>query len=146
MISSEHVVTLLGFKMFRCDVVAVLDNKEECNIQIQLLHQEWLPSCMLLQTAKLHALQAKNTFQITAIKPTFALWIMPFDFTRLENCHNSARLRFDQDTNKVMSDDIPFHFFEFAKLHKNPKENGFALWRSFLGIKTIEDYDSLKRA
>ena len=119
-ISSEPVVSLLGDKIFRCDIVVVLDNKEQCNIEMQIVHQEGLCSRMVIQTAKLHASQAKKGMEAIEIKPTLALWIMPFDFTKLENCYNSARLRFDQETESTMSDDIQFHFFEFAKLLKNP--------------------------
>ena len=35
-LSSEPVVSLIGDKIFRCDIMVVLDNKEQCNIEMQM--------------------------------------------------------------------------------------------------------------
>jgi len=144
LISSEPIVGLNDEKIFHCDIVVMLDTEQQCNIEMQLANHMGLASRIILQTAKLHAAQAKRGIKFIQRKSTLALWIMPFDFTKLEYCHNSARLRFDQSPDKILSDDLQFHFFEFTK-KVAPKQDGLGLWKNFFGMQTIEDYNNLKQ-
>ncbi|NUM36851.1 MAG: PD-(D/E)XK nuclease family transposase, partial [Candidatus Brocadiae bacterium] len=106
---SEQNISVFGDKIFHCDILVVLENNEKCNIEMQLTHHEGLSSRMVIQAAKLHVSQAKKGLEFLSIKPTLSLWIMPFDFTGFQDCYSSARLRFDQDSAKIMSDDMQFH-------------------------------------
>ncbi|NUM35751.1 MAG: hypothetical protein HUU50_14485 [Candidatus Brocadiae bacterium] len=54
--------------------------------------------------------------------------IIPFDFTGFQDCYSSARLRFDQDSAKIMSDDMQFH----QKALSPPKPNASAIPASSL--------------
>ncbi|NUM33351.1 MAG: Rpn family recombination-promoting nuclease/putative transposase [Candidatus Brocadiae bacterium] len=140
--STEPASNIMGDKIFYCDIMVILDNKEQCNIEMQLVNQEGLSSRMVIQTCKLHASQAKRGFTPIEVKPTYSLWIMPFSFTQQKSCYSSARLRFDQDEKKVMSDDIQIHFFEFTKDYAI--EDGRKSWQEFFGMKTIEDYNTVR--
>ena len=142
--STEPVISLFGDKIFKCDIIVTLDSKEKCNVEMQLAQYKGLSSRMVIQTAKLHASQIKRGMEYFAIKPTFALWIMPFNFTKLETCYNSARLRYDQSPKDVMSDDIQIHFLEFNKPMAKNTQNGLELWCKFFSLKTFEDYKKLK--
>lgn len=46
---SEQNISVFGDKIFHCDIVAVLENKEKCNIEMQLTHHEGLSSRMVIQ-------------------------------------------------------------------------------------------------
>ena len=141
---TEPIIEFFDDRAFRCDIVVVLDTQEKCNIEMQVVNHKGLTSRMVMQTSKLHVSQAKRALSFIKIKPTYSLWIMPFDFTELEGCYHSARLRYDDQNDKVMSHDLQLHFFEFSKQVGSLSLTGLDLWRQFFSMKTIEDFDALR--
>jgi len=119
---SEQSISLYGDKIFKVDIVVELDDKEKCNIEMQLANTLGLSSRMGMHVAKLHASQMKKGDSYVNICKTYTLWILVFDFTKRKGNYHTISLRYNETPHEEFNLDMQVHIFEVGKKVGNEKK------------------------
>jgi predicted transposase/invertase (TIGR01784 family) len=117
------------------DIIAQLNNKELCNIELQIAKQDSIIERVLYYWSRTYANQLKAGRQYDKLEKTIAILIADFEVKGLENLayHTSWKIIEEKSRKTILTEKLEIHIIELVKLDKETNKNDPLLdWLYFL--------------
>lgn len=127
----EYINDKLGI----LDIVAKINNNENCNIEMQVVSQEQLVERLLFYWSKLYTKQIKSGEQYDALQKTIVILIANFNINGLEDLgyHTSWKIIEEEYRNTILTDKLEIRIIELTKIVNLQSEDDELLdWLFFL--------------
>ena len=134
-------------KMGVVDVLAKVNGKEYCHIEIQLKEVAHLEERLLYYWAKQYTRSIKSGKEYESLKRTISILITDFEVKGLENIgmHSKWKIIEENSRKQVLTEHLEIHIIEIPKMYKEEKKQNKKLiqWLNFLEnpeSKEVEEY------
>jgi len=140
------------------DVLIKAEEKDNINIEMQVLEYEYMAERILEYWAKKYSSEFKKGDNYSVAKKTICILITCFEMEQIkeiEKFHTKWNIREEEYTKIILTDKLEFHIINLKKLEKmkkNEKEKELINWCKFivspdtLEEKIMEENKSIERA
>lgn len=146
----------LDDKMGVLDVIAQIDNKEYCNIEMQMSDQDYLMKRFLYYWARTYSKNIRKGEFYDELKRTISVIITDFEITGLEELEYCTKWKIIEENERkfILTDLMEIVIIELPKIYRQRNKNDKLLqWTYFLDnpkseeVKNImEENDVIKQA
>lgn len=135
-------------KFARIDILAVIDDNERVNIEVQCANHRNMEKRSLYYWAQvfLHDDSWMKSKQYAALKPTIAINVLNYKLLPFDEPYSRYSLRNDNHPQHIMTDAIEFYFLEVPKFVKKPfaEMNHIEKWLGFFSKKlTLKEKEEM---
>ncbi len=133
-------------KMGIVDVLAKINEKEYCHIEMQIGETNHIKERLLYYWARRYTKTIKESEEYQALKRTISILITDFEVKGLEDLEMHSKWKIIEENGKkhVLTDDLELHIMELPKVEKmqETKENSKLLkWLKFLENPESEEVE-----
>lgn len=137
------------------DIIAKINCKEYCNIEMQIVSQVAMIERMLYYWSRLYAKQLKQSEDYQVLERTIEILIADFELKELNGLGYHTKWQIIEENHRkvILTDKFEFHIIELPKIKEVNEENDLLDWLHFINnpqservIKKMEENEELKEA
>lgn len=137
------------------DIIAKINGKEYCNIEMQMVSQIAMIERMLYYWSRLYSKQLKQSEDYQVLERTIEILIADFELKELKGLGYHTKWQIIEENHRkvILTDKFEFHIIELPKIKKVNEENELLDWLHFINnpqservIKKMEENKELKEA
>ena len=139
-------------KTGRLDIRAKFNNGEDCNIELQVLPNNYMPERMLNYWATMYSNKISSGQSYNVLKPSISILIAAYELNQLKdinNYHTIWNIREKDFPNLILTNNIEMHILEIPKIKNDDiLKDELAQWLNFIenpGKKEVEKFMSENR-
>lgn len=128
------------------DIIAELNNKEMCNIEMQVVDKKNIIERILYYWSRLYSKGINKGEEYDKLKKTIVICIADFEITDLkdEKCHTKWQIIEEGERKKILTNKLELHIIQLPKKgNKRERDEGLLNWLNFLE-KPEEVIDKMK--
>lgn len=116
------------------DIIAELNNKESCNIEMQLVKRDNLIERILFYWSRLYCKAIKSGESYSLLKKTIVILIADFEIEGLrdQKCHTKWSIIEENERLKVLTDKFELHIIQLPKKGNLHEDEELLDWLNFL--------------
>ena len=123
---------LLDDKSSILDIRADIEEGIQINIEVQLINEYNIEKRTLYYWSKMYGSQLKKGNKYNKLKKTITINILNFDYLEEINKYHSIFHLREDETGKILTDDIEIHILELLKLPQIVTKDRLIKWLKFL--------------
>ena len=137
----------IGEKMGVLDVLVKFDNKEFCNVEMQLIEKDKLFERILYYWARIYSKQIKSGDNYILLNKTIEVLIVDFEIDSLKELeyHTTWKIIETKYRKNILTDELEIHIIEIPKIYRligEKQKEELVKWLEFIEDPTSKEVEN----